>query len=316
MPRLSYTQIGALTISLLAGLSLVIGVVAYRSLAADTETYRTYFSETVQGLAIGSSTKFRGVNVGSVVAIAVAPDGEHIAVTVELSSAKKELLHFDDHPNGMKLCAQLTAVGLTGTKVIQFDYFSPDACEAATELPFDTQGEKTIASATSVLADLEEAVHRVSRSVPTIVTDLSRLIARTDAIAAQFEREGLPQLAAAWLRSFTATLDRIDARVAALDTRRLSRDTRLALKDLRQTSASMRRLMEEAGSRDGLLRSATRTSTALGDLAQGLQGNGREMRQLVRDLSDAARAVRRFTDTLERDPDMLLKGRADVTATP
>jgi hypothetical protein len=45
-------------------------------------------------------------------------------------------------------------------------------------------------------------------------------------------------------------------------------------------------------------------------MARGSGTLGPELELTLRDVRGAARSIRRFTDALERDPDMLLKGRA------
>ena len=40
----------------------------------------SYFNESVQGLDVGSSVKFRGVPIGRVAKIRIAPDGRHVEV--------------------------------------------------------------------------------------------------------------------------------------------------------------------------------------------------------------------------------------------
>ena len=47
----------------------------------DTRPYVCYFSESVQGLETGSSVRYRGVPVGTVERIAVAPDGRLVEIS-------------------------------------------------------------------------------------------------------------------------------------------------------------------------------------------------------------------------------------------
>jgi phospholipid/cholesterol/gamma-HCH transport system substrate-binding protein len=46
--------------------------------------YVTYFDESVQGLQVDSSVKYRGVDVGRVEQIRVAPDNKLIAVIMKI----------------------------------------------------------------------------------------------------------------------------------------------------------------------------------------------------------------------------------------
>jgi paraquat-inducible protein B len=82
----------------------------------------------------------------------------------------------------------------------------------------------------------------------------------------------------------------------------------------RNASASMARLdtvLARLDGEDGLLASALRTSDALGDLAgPRLQA---DLGAAARDVREAAGAVRQLAEALQRDPDMLLKGKTQVS---
>jgi phospholipid/cholesterol/gamma-HCH transport system substrate-binding protein len=74
--------------------------------------YVTYFNESVQGLDRDSPVKYRGVSVGRVQSISVAPDGKLIQVVMKIESGQK--LESDT-------VAQLKAVGITGSMFIELD---------------------------------------------------------------------------------------------------------------------------------------------------------------------------------------------------
>jgi len=63
--------------------------------------------------------------------------------------------------------------------------------------------------------------------------------------------------------------------------------------------------------KDGLVARAERATGAFADLAKGSDSLGPELGLTLREVRGAARSIRRFADALERDPDMLLKGRAE-----
>jgi phospholipid/cholesterol/gamma-HCH transport system substrate-binding protein len=81
-----------------------------------TCTYVCYFSESVQGLDEGGSVNFRGVRVGEVRTIDIAPDGRLIEVVMDLEA---------DFPVGDDIAARLELTGITGGRVINLMRVDP-----------------------------------------------------------------------------------------------------------------------------------------------------------------------------------------------
>jgi phospholipid/cholesterol/gamma-HCH transport system substrate-binding protein len=75
-------------------------------------TYVTYFDESVQGLQADSAVKYRGVEIGKVASIKVAPDYKLIEVTMKID------LSADLQDN---TTAQLRTLGITGIVFIELD---------------------------------------------------------------------------------------------------------------------------------------------------------------------------------------------------
>ena len=61
---------------------------------------------------------------------------------------------------------------------------------------------------------------------------------------------------------------------------------------------------------DRLLLSASSASDAARELVRNTTESSANLQDTLRDVSDAARSLASFFDALEREPDMLLKGRA------
>jgi phospholipid/cholesterol/gamma-HCH transport system substrate-binding protein len=74
--------------------------------------YVTYFNESVQGLDVDSPVKYRGVSVGRVEGIDVAPDSKLIEVVMKIESG--QALETD-------IVAQLKSVGITGIMFVELD---------------------------------------------------------------------------------------------------------------------------------------------------------------------------------------------------
>jgi len=99
------------TFGLLLGLVLIIWLGAARYFEKG-DLYAIYFDESVQGLQTDSSVKYRGVEVGRVVSISVAPDHRLVEVIIKL---RLETTDTD------KLVAQLKTAGITGIVFIELD---------------------------------------------------------------------------------------------------------------------------------------------------------------------------------------------------
>ncbi|MHB8907400.1 MAG: MlaD family protein [Syntrophales bacterium] len=74
--------------------------------------YVTYFDESVQGLQVDSRVKYRGVDVGSVQRIGVAPDQRLVEVVIKID------LEGDIEHN---VVSQLRSLGITGIVFIELD---------------------------------------------------------------------------------------------------------------------------------------------------------------------------------------------------
>lgn len=89
--------------------------------------YVTYFDESVQGLQVDSSVKYRGVDVGRVEQIRVAPDNRLIAVIMKIE------LQGDVEKNTV---AQLKAAGITGIVFVDLDRRNPEEPDQSPKLTF------------------------------------------------------------------------------------------------------------------------------------------------------------------------------------
>src|SRR5581483_10072658 len=116
--------------------SLVVGVIAAvivtaQTMQAVTVTYTSYFDEAVTGLEVGSPVRYRGVKIGNVSGIDVAPDQRHVEIIYSLGVKVLDRLGLAGSSHGKEtrillpptLRVQLASTGLTGTKYLQIDFF-------------------------------------------------------------------------------------------------------------------------------------------------------------------------------------------------
>lgn len=105
----------AVGLFLMVGISFFILVTIWLGMShflQEGQYYVTYFNESVQGLEVDSIVKYRGVPVGRVEGIDVAPDAKLIQVTLKIESGQE--LDRD-------IVAQLKLVGITGSIFVELD---------------------------------------------------------------------------------------------------------------------------------------------------------------------------------------------------
>ena len=121
--------------------------------------------------------------------------------------------------------------------------------------------------------------------------------------------EDLPQKLVSLLEGASAVLGEAQQKIAGVDTGRLSRDASRTLRSLGDAVKQMNALLFRMDGDKGLLASATRASDALGDTVRGADGVGGQMENTLSAVEKAAKSIQKLANALEKDPDMLLKGR-------
>jgi paraquat-inducible protein B len=263
-----------------------------------TRTIVTYFDESVQGLEEGSALKFRGVAVGTVTAISIAPDLRHVKVTAQayedvlenlgLAGSGPQLRSEADDKTGLVPRIQLASAGITGVKFLLVDYF--DARRFPIEkLPFDP-GPDYIPATPSTLKSIEEAVVDVGMQLPMLTMRASETLVRLTDSVERFENTLEPLVAK-------------DGAVVHL------------LQQYERTGAEFQVL---AKSLQGEVERARlpETTAAIREAAAAFGGLSAEGSLLVEDasgtvsaLQDTLESVRALADYLERDPSSIVRGR-------
>lgn len=92
--------------------------------------YATYFNESVQGLDKDAPVKYRGVSIGRVDSIEVAPDARLIEVILKIETGQK----LDND-----IVAQLSPVGITGGMIIELDRMKEGEKDQSPKLGFESE---------------------------------------------------------------------------------------------------------------------------------------------------------------------------------
>lgn len=307
-----YFKIGLLTILGFAALVTAAFALGVASMSSKTANYHTYFDESVEGLDLGGPVKYRGVTVGSVSDIDIAPDKRHVDVVLALKLAGLRRLGLTERGPHIavapELRAQLGSQGITGVKFVNLDFFDP-ATTPVEQLPF-AQAENTIPVAPSLLKGLEETLTKALDKVPPMLDAATASLAKIDRFLAEISDAHVADAIVKTLLNFDGAAT--DARVVLhqLGQSHLPESTAQAVADADAAIKKVSRLLDHLDGDAGIMAAANHATGSVAELGRSLTGDASELERTLRDLGEAARAVRELADTIDRQPDVLLKGRA------
>jgi paraquat-inducible protein B len=286
----------------------------------------TYFDESVTGLQVGSEAKFRGVVIGKIAGIGIAPDQRHVKVVVNV--AKEHMVQLGLDPKvatgdgggsktppalkgwligkggarsgfaGPELRAQLVSAGITGLKFVQVDFFDPDKYPAP-KLGFETP-RNYVPSVPSTFKSLEEGVSEILDNLPVIgkqvetaLSRLTRLVEDVDVFVKAIDAKTLSDRTSKLLENMDATLTAIDA--PALSKRGLA-----LMDETSATLATARRAVEKLSADDGeVMKLVSRMESAVGVAEKALaEANAGKTAAALREASDSIAALAREVGTL------------------
>ncbi len=315
--HVNHWKVGAFVLSgfILTLVSIV--VLGAQSLKKESVSYVTYFDESVQGLDIGSPVKFRGVTVGTVSGIDIAPDKRHVKITNDLALKDLDELGLSVGQGKSRkisvpadLRAQLASAGITGVKFIQIDFFVVKD-NPPPELPFPVP-DNYIPAAVSMMKNLEDAVvHAVDR-MPEIADAILHMVARVDVFMDAISAQKIPEGVAGTLVHLNQVLGTVQTAISGLQADKLSTEAQAVLANVNATIGKMNLVLARLDGDKGLLASAQRASNSVGDVALNAKTLGPEMEETLRDLQELIASLQNVATGLERDPDMLLKGPSKV----
>ena len=145
------------TIGASIGLIAVIWLGAFKYFEKGA-TYVTFFNESVQGLQVDSAVKYRGVEVGRVEKIRVAPDSKLIEVVMKINlrgDLEREYV------------AQLKAAGITGIVFIELNRKEPGEPDLSPKITF--------ASEYPIVASKPSDISQIVSSVQVILEDIKKI---------------------------------------------------------------------------------------------------------------------------------------------
>jgi phospholipid/cholesterol/gamma-HCH transport system substrate-binding protein len=143
--------------------------------------------------------------------------------------------------------------------------------------------------------------------IPDIAREVRGVATRVNAILDDVNQHNLPSRTVETLASANKLMASLQQTLDQVHIAELSRETTATMQATTAALVRMNRLLDRLDGNDGLLASVQRTADSLGDVSgPRLSAN---LDETGRDLREAAVAVRQLVEALQRDPDMLIKGK-------
>lgn len=292
------------------------------------QRFVVYFDESIHGLDLGSPVKLRGVRVGRVADLTVRYDERKnhsvVVVTCEFSrntltdskgalinvSEREELQTLIDH--GLR--AQLGVLGLaTGLLFVELDFLNP------TEYPADSRTTElkyaVVPAVPSAISEFQASASEILSKIRKI--DFAGLTGELQKLLADSRRQveglDLKGVSAQWQRTGAA----IETLATSPELKQAFANLNATLVDLRGTLAKLDAQVGVTGAdvhatlakAQETLQNFNATATTLRSFINAQQGLGEGAGEAFSKLSEAADAVQRLADFLERNPNALLTGK-------
>jgi phospholipid/cholesterol/gamma-HCH transport system substrate-binding protein len=303
--KVNFAVVGAFV--LLLGAALVGGVLWLSSgkyYRKSYDIYQTYMTDSVSGLNLNAPVRYRGVEVGRVRRIALAPDNvEQVQLTLDIER---------NTPVKEDTVAVLQTQGLTGIAFVELTGGGraslPLKAQAGQEYP-------VIKSGPSLLT-------RLDTSITALLTNLNRASENFNALMDEDNRRAVKQTLADLqvlsraLAARSATIDSslANAAHAMENTARLTDQLPRLVQRVEQSAETFDRMSNEVA-RAGARASGTFDS-ARGGVQEFNSETLPEVHQLVTELRDLVNTLRRVSGDLEKSPSILLHGKPPTKRGP
>lgn len=332
------TLIGAFVLG-----ALTLGLIAVLLLAGDEwfrarQQYNMYFDEAGQGLQVGAPVVFLGVRVGTVKHIRIGLEEEHqrfkVQVTIELDlqmikTGSGEAIAPEDRltigqlvDKGLRARLKMQSL-LTGQLYVDLAFYPDKPAHFVTQ---DRDGGEipTIPTTVEELASLLEGF-----PMSAFLADLASIGASVSKLLAAPAMAEIPTRLEATLAHLQSLAARLDGRGGPLLKRAETAlaDLGGAIEAVRAAMAKVGRAADQVGEiaagGPGLAGDIARASAELAAAAQAIQRIADDESPTVQrldasllEISRAARSLRLLADSLERQPEAVLRGKGREEKTP
>jgi len=281
---------------LILGAALIGGVLwlsSSKSYNQVYDIYLTYMSESVSGLNLNAPVRYRGVEIGQVQEITLAPDNiEQVKITLGI-------LH--GTPIKVDTVALLQTHGLTGLTFVELSGGTHDkpALQAA-------KGEKY-----PVIQSGPSLITRLDTSVTALLGNLNRTSQNINALLDEDNRKAIKNsLKDLELLSHMLASRQTDIDTSLKNTARFTSELPDLAQRIRHSTEGFDHMNNE------LAQAAASTRATMDSTRQFTSETLPEAQQLIGELHNLTRSLQRVSNELERNPSALLYGKSAAKRGP
>jgi phospholipid/cholesterol/gamma-HCH transport system substrate-binding protein len=301
-PKVNFVLIGLFVVLLSVGL---VGVVLWLGKGFERGTYDGYYAymeESVSGLSVDASVKYRGVDVGRVKGIELTPDNpEQVRLTLEIVRGT---------PIKEDTVAILDVQGLTGIAIVDLRGGTrespPLGVKPGEEYPviqtgpsllvrFDRAATRLLTNMNSVAENIDSLLEEKNRvTIGQLLTDMAAVTNTLAGQGKQFDRG---------MSHAVQTLENL-ARV----TRKMNKQIPALIERMNRSAEAVEGMSQEVA------RTSKELSTVIGETKPNIERFSRqtltETSFLVTELRELTATLQRLAQQLEQEPSSLVFGRS------
>lgn len=300
------------------GMSIVIVFVLYLGMSeyfTEGRKYNAYFDESVQGLSRDAAVKYRGVNVGQVDNIRVAPDGRLVEIVFTLTQQLR---------NPENLVAQIKSVGITGIMFVELERQAPDVKAEPKDRDFETD-YPVIATRPSEMKRLMTDINEILSQIKQVDMEgiSNRLITTIESMNRTLVTAEIEKISHGLQKTIENTNKILDSEKwedftrsagnSAEDLEKLISETRAAVEKIDKSFAGSSQRFDQAS--EEVTRAAQKAEMLIGEGSQTLDSArsrasdyDREMGEIINELRGATSGLNSLIEQVNRQPSRLLYG--------
>jgi ABC-type transporter Mla subunit MlaD len=319
-PNTLFLRVGMLA---LAAITLAVGFILYLTagqFGVKSDYFETYVGESIVGLDVGASVRFRGVQIGRVTEISLAaaiydtPEARanrHAMqlVVIRFAVERTRVSRFaslDDMINA-GLRVRIASQGITGVTYLEIDIMDPQRYPPFA-VPWKPRYDHIPAvpsTITQVTSAAEQILHRLEK------LDIEGLVNNATGLMVDLRRQVHDGEVAVTLREASETLAELRSTIRNARVEETVADLRGAIAHMGDAGRSAQELIASREVREALARIPSAV-TALEQTLRTARGTATDLQAdlspLMRDLRSTVANLRDTTEALRRNPSQTLLG--------